>query len=154
MRTACARLRKSEEAVTPVIATILMVAITVVLAAVLYAFLGGLRPPDLPRYISVTVDSTQNNWTMDVIGIQNGPIPTSDVQVLVRKADLSTGLNVLMSEMDSGAYNNGVRYIASDSSGYVDVGDLFTLDKAIYGTGSEVLFRSVDGAVIYGSYKV
>ncbi|MCK5038821.1 MAG: type IV pilin, partial [Thermoplasmata archaeon] len=40
------RIRKDSEGVSPVIATILMVAITVVLAAVLYVMVIGIEPPD------------------------------------------------------------------------------------------------------------
>ncbi|MEM2991626.1 MAG: type IV pilin N-terminal domain-containing protein, partial [Halobacteria archaeon] len=39
------RLKKSEEAVSPVIGVILMVAITVILAAVIAAFVFGMGPP-------------------------------------------------------------------------------------------------------------
>jgi flagellin-like protein len=39
------RFRKNEEAVSPVIGVILMVAITVILAAVIAAFVFGMGPP-------------------------------------------------------------------------------------------------------------
>ena len=39
------RFRKNEEAVSPVIGVILMVAITVILAAVIAAFVFGMAPP-------------------------------------------------------------------------------------------------------------
>jgi flagellin-like protein len=155
MRTACARLRKSEEAVTPVIATILMVAITVVLAAVLWAFLGGLTPPDLPKVVSAIVDQTQNNWTIDVISVQGGPIYTSGVQILVKKADGSAGLNATMlSAMTPGVYYNGVRFVEAAGAGTLGAGDSITLDRAIYTSGSEIRFLSVDGMQTYGKFSV
>lgn len=43
------KIRKDKEGVSPVIATILMVAITVVLAAVLYVMVMGIKPPDPSR---------------------------------------------------------------------------------------------------------
>jgi len=155
MRTACARLRKSEEAVTPVIATILMVAITVVLAAVLWAFLGNVTPPEPPAFVSATVDQTQDNWTIDVIMVQNGPLFTNDVQILVKKADGSAGLvSTLVSAMTPGAYYNGVRFIEAAAPGTLSAGDSFTLDRTIYATGSVISFLSVDAEQTYGTYKV
>lgn len=49
--------RKEKEGVSPVIATILMVAITVVLAAVLYVMVMNIRPPDdIPPAGSIMLD--------------------------------------------------------------------------------------------------
>lgn len=156
MRTACARLRKSEQAVTPVIATILMVAITVVLAAVLYALVTEFMDVKGPgKYVNATVDDNQNNWTIDIIGIVNGPIMTNDVHILVKKVDGSVGLvSTLVSEMTAGAYYNGVRFIDSTSSGTLDASDGFTLDKAIYKTGSEITLLSGDEQSVYGTFRV
>lgn len=153
MRTTCARLRKSEEAVAPVIATILMVAITVVLAAVLYAFLGTIEPPKLPKYISANVDSDQNNWTVKVNGVKNGDLATLDVLVLVTKADGSPGLNsTLVSDMVPGAYYHGVRFLEGSIPGNLNAGDRFTLDRSIYGSGTEITFVSSDGKDTLGTF--
>ncbi len=60
--------RKNEEAVSPVIATILMVAITVVLAAVLYVMVSGLitSPGSTPTAWGVNVGRSTDgtNWTV------------------------------------------------------------------------------------------
>ncbi len=60
--------RKDESAVSPVIATILMVAITVVLAAVLYVMVSGLLtgPGGGPQTIGVTPRDTGTNWVREV----------------------------------------------------------------------------------------
>src|SRR5437879_13691778 len=59
-------IRKDEAAVSPVIATILMVAITVVLAAVLYVMVSGLitGPGGTPQAMGVGVQpsSDGSNW--------------------------------------------------------------------------------------------
>ena len=67
-------IRKDEEAVSPVIATILMVAITVVLAAVLYVMVSGLLvgPGGGPQTIGVNRQDTSSNW---VLQISNVPAP-------------------------------------------------------------------------------
>src|SRR2546425_10031760 len=61
-------IRKDEEAVSPVIATILMVAITVVLAAVLYVMVSGLLvgPGGGPQTIGVNRQDTSTNWVLQI----------------------------------------------------------------------------------------
>ena len=59
------RFRKNEEAVSPVIGVILMVAITVILAAVIAAFVFGMAPPAKAPSVQlrVTADVTNLNIT-------------------------------------------------------------------------------------------
>lgn len=151
----CAKLRKRTEAVTPVIATILMVAITVVLAAVLWAFIGGMtvKPPE--GYISAKVDSNQTNWSAEIISIQLGQLALNDVQLVVKKADLTVGLGAtLLSTMVSGAYTHGVRYIDATDPAYLNAGDTITLDRSIYASGSEIVLTPVDGQEILASIPI
>src|SRR5881409_3219027 len=67
-RTMKSIIRKDETAVSPVIATILMVAITVVLAAVLYVMVSGLLTPtgQGPRVMGVNIGRSGDgtNWTL------------------------------------------------------------------------------------------
>jgi archaeal type IV pilus assembly protein PilA len=69
-------IRKDEKAVSPVIATILMVAITVVLAAVLYVMVSGLitGPGSTPKAIgvSVTRSSDGTNWVILFTSVPSG----------------------------------------------------------------------------------
>ena len=157
MRTACAMQRKSEEAVAPVIATILMVAITVVLSAVLYAMVGGLVPDDQDPvvFITATVVGSDKNWTVEVIDVSGGPIATSDVRILVTKGDSDTGLkSTLVSDMDSGTYHNGVRFIEATTEGYINVGDRFTLDKGIYVQGTKISLMNADESNTIWDHKI
>ncbi len=75
MRTIGA-IRKDRKAVSPVIATILMVAITVVLAAVLYVMVSGLvaGPGATPSAIGVSVSQSSNglNWIMTFADVPAG----------------------------------------------------------------------------------
>ena len=61
-------IREDESAVSPVIATILMVAITVVLAAVLYVMVSGLLtgPGGGPQTIGVVPRDTGANWVREI----------------------------------------------------------------------------------------
>src|SRR2546430_9833105 len=82
-RTMKSIIRKDEAAVSPVIATILMVAITVVLAAVLYVMVSGLLTPtgQGPRVMGVNIcppgDGT--NWTL-LITTTTSEQKTSELQ--------------------------------------------------------------------------
>ncbi len=66
---------KKEEAVSPVIATILMVAITVVLAATLYMMLPGADEGDAVTAMSGSRSRSGDNW---IISISAGNIPFND----------------------------------------------------------------------------
>ena len=54
------RFRKNEEAVSPVIGVILMVAITVILAAVIAAFVFGMAPPAKAPSVQLRITATNN----------------------------------------------------------------------------------------------
>src|SRR5436309_5952747 len=79
-------IRKDEAAVSPVIATILMVAITVVLAAVLYVMVSGLLTPtgQGPRVMGVNISPSGDgtNWTLLITTTPTG-LTTSAVKLTV-----------------------------------------------------------------------
>ena len=71
-------IRKDEQAVSPVIATILMVAITVVLAAVLYVMVSGLLTgpgPTKPFVTFSTAQLAQGNATISVAQVSQTVAP-------------------------------------------------------------------------------
>src|SRR5947209_15924716 len=74
-------IRKNEAADSPVIATILMVAITVVLAAVLYVMVSGLitGPGGTPQAMGVGVQpsSDGSNWIVTVLSTPTGKLYSS-----------------------------------------------------------------------------
>ena len=75
-------IRKDEAAVSPVIATILMVAITVVLAAVLYVMVSGLINPiggtkPLVEFSSVDQAASPGNATFSVLSASQTNAPVS-----------------------------------------------------------------------------
>src|SRR5207237_4557166 len=69
LRTMKSVIRKDEAAVSPVIATILMVAITVVLAAVLYVMVSGLISPVSGNKPLVTFSSVTQSSGNATIGV-------------------------------------------------------------------------------------
>ena len=90
MTTRTRHLIKEEEAVSPVIGVILMVAITVILAAVIGAFVFGMGG-NLKQTYLVGVTATQNNADNVTFTFQGGP-----------DADLVTHLNATV----GGTYAN------------------------------------------------
>src|SRR5437016_9300502 len=73
-------IRKDEAAVSPVIATILMVAITVVLAAVLYVMVSGLITPvggNKPLVTFTAVTQSSGNATIAVAGASQSVSPSN-----------------------------------------------------------------------------
>src|SRR5207302_11407191 len=79
-------IRKDEAAVSPVIATILMVAITVVLAAVLYVMVSGLISPvggNKPLVTFSSVTQSSGNATIGVAGASQAVSPSKDRKSVV-----------------------------------------------------------------------
>src|SRR2546422_8628663 len=86
--------QKDEKAVSPVSATILMVAITVVLAAVLYVMVSGLisGPGGTPTAWGVNIGRSggQSNWTLTFTSIPSSPA-TSSLFITIRNAAGAAG---------------------------------------------------------------
>src|SRR6267378_3061296 len=83
-------IHKDEAAVSPVIATILMVAITVVLAAVLYVMVSGLITPvggNKPLVTFAAVTQASGNATISVAGASQSVSPSN------YKVNLQVGAN-------------------------------------------------------------
>jgi len=85
------RLNRKEEAVSPVIATILMVAITVVLAATLYMMVGGFGENGVTEEIGMTISERSTNTGENITLGLGMRTPSSadmeDVTVVVFDAD-------------------------------------------------------------------
>src|SRR6266540_3917046 len=112
--------RLDDRAVSPVIATILLVAITVVLAGVLYIMLSGLLIPGQsgPRAMGVTLTKSGDgkNWTLTVVSTPPG-LTQSEARLTIFAP-------------------NGSVFVGTGST--VAVGDRVLVDTARYGTRYEV----------------
>ena len=99
-------IRKDEAAVSPVIATILMVAITVVLAAVLYVMVSGLITPvggNKPLVTFSSVDQSSGNATIPVAGASQAVSP-SNYKVNLQIGS-TTGTALAMPALGTGVNN-------------------------------------------------
>ncbi|MDH4123163.1 MAG: type IV pilin N-terminal domain-containing protein [Thermoplasmata archaeon] len=142
-------LRKATEAVSPVIATILMVAITVVLAAVLYVMVLGFTPTTVNNIvISFSQGSTSTNYTLTVISIQGGTLQLSDCQALFKDANGDPGASGLLSTFDD-TWKGNVKYNDVNDDGKVNAPDYIQLNKVAYAVGSSMVLSDVGGTTTF-----
>ncbi len=77
------RLKRNEEGVSPVIATILMVAITVVLAATLWMMLDTGDEGDMPLSATISGDYDGENLTIEFVSLGTpSTAPLDDVEIV------------------------------------------------------------------------
>jgi len=120
--------KKNNKAVSPVIATILMVAITVVLAAVLYVMVMGFGGEGGGQTPTASLTNSSNRLVLSI----------SDSYTIESGSSISfniAGTNVLLSALTKGTatgytnyYNNtanGISFVDAGSDGKVSTGDYF-----------------------------
>ncbi|HDP96306.1 MAG TPA: type IV pilin, partial [Euryarchaeota archaeon] len=150
-------IRKDGDGVSPVIATILMVAITVVLAAVLYVMVLGIGG-DTGSSINVSMskDSSATNWTYSVTAISGtSQLAQADVYIIVKDASNAIGLTATaVSSFTTGEYTSGVMFVDANTAGYLNAGDYFVLDRTTYAVGSQIQLTDSSGSTTYCSYTI
>jgi len=150
-------MRKNEEGVSPVIATILMVAITVVLAAVLYVMVLGLGTTGtITPTIGTNKGSTSNAVTWTVSAISGGAqILKNDVYVQVKYASNGTFAiqTVILSGVGGASGTHGFTYSSASTGNYISVGDTFSLSKTAGFTQGDTV-TLVQTAAATGQYCV
>ncbi len=138
-------IRKDQEAVSPVIATILMVAITVVLAAVLYVMVSGLLGgggTTTAKTVGFSGIPGSQNWTLSVASVSTSGIAYTTTTFKIYNpggAPVSTNLlsDILGSPTTGQCSNWATKKVCWIPSGsgqsQVTVGDRLNADKATYG---------------------
>ena len=146
--------RMKDSGVSPVIATILMVAITVVLAAVLYVMVSGFtHSPGTTNSAGLSTSNTGNGaWTITVDKVSVSNIPLSSLKIVLN------GTSYSMPASGTGALTGGSVYlnftnVAGGSN--LAASDFFTIvSGAGHGSGAGTLiaagtsFEIVDGSSI------
>ena len=122
--------RRKDSAVSPVIATILMVAITVVLAAVLYVMVSGFtHNPGTTQSVGMTESQTSTgNWTVTISSVSASNIPVANIQVVITGYTGSTAPTAGTIYTNTGGSTTGQ---------YLAVGDYFVVTGA-GGSGATV----------------
>ncbi len=126
--------RKDEKAVSPVIATILMVAITVVLAAVLYVMVtgliggGGTQPPTV-SFGPAEATAVAREYTVDVAGVDRAVTLTSFQVVLQNTTGTPSTMFTAALAGGSVGTSGGVTLLYEDlnGDGKLTGGDFFTV---------------------------
>jgi len=121
--------RKDERGVSPVIATILMVAITVVLAAVLYMMVVGfVRPTDQPPMIVVREEGCGPDSCDGIVTSASEPYDLSRYRVTVL-ADGDPVIDPTRLEPSLNVSGGGVTFRFTDlaKDGRLNAGDTFRL---------------------------
>ena len=130
-------IRKDEGAVSPVIATILMVAITVVLAAVLYVMVSGLLTPTGtgPKVMGVTLSRSTDgsNWTLLITSTPSG-LTTLGTKLTIISGG---GTNVLNGKaFNALVYSSDRAAFVGTGGSTVVVGDRLLISTVTYPTGN------------------
>src|SRR2546427_2039667 len=149
-RTMKSIIRKDEAAVSPVIATILMVAITVVLTAVLYVMVCGLLTPagQGPRVMGVNIGRSGDgtNWTLLITTTPTG-LTTSAVKLTVTTGGGANTVvnNIAFASLTAGNWNtNKAQFIGSGGTTLI-VGDRLVISTTTYPAGDQVPIADSQG---------
>ena len=115
------------KAVSPVIGVVLMVAITVIMAAIIMNWSSGIAAPDIPKQVSVTVvRSDEFVGTITVSSIRPQGTTIQQLTVINETLVLTDSANVL------DGFGNGT---SSPGGSAISVGDTFT--GALFGKFNE-----------------
>ncbi len=148
-------IRWDRAGVSPVIATILMVAITVVLAAVLYVMVSGLvtGPGTTPQPIGYRVSKTGDgsNWAIEFIDVPAAKA-NSTVSIIVRNSDGSIAFS--KQSLDNLlTVSSGVQYVPSTTGASIQPGDSILLATATYSPGATFQLLDDDGVLATGTLQ-
>ncbi len=136
--------RANDEAVSPVIATILMVAITVVLAAVLYVMVSGListpTQPGTGWGFNLGTSGNGANWVVSFTTVP-ASATQAGVSVIVKNAAGATvvnGLTLAYIQAQTSNTTQGLTFKPLKNDGTVVAGDSLLLSVSTYPTGSQI----------------
>ncbi len=134
-------IRHDRKGVSPVIATILLVAITVVLAAVLYVMVSGLLTPvgNGPQIMGVVLSKTGDgkNWSLEIASTPLGLTPGS-VHLQLISPGGQTAVYKTFSALSWPAY--GAAYFGNGTA--IVAGDRLLVDAVRYPIDYQVLISS------------
>ena len=133
------RIWKKDDAVSPVIATILMVAITVVLAAVLYVMVSGLLGGTGDTVTTMGVDKGKSGdgtrWILTIVDTPSG-LTTGGTFIEIFKPDGS--INLTKTDFAALDLTGEGAEFSGDGDTTVEVGERVLLSATWYAIGSKV----------------
>ncbi|MEE9600465.1 MAG: type IV pilin N-terminal domain-containing protein [Thermoplasmata archaeon] len=154
MRTKWA-IRRDQAGVSPVIATILMVAITVVLAAVLYVMVSGLvsGPGSTPRAMGIAVSKSSDgtNWQLTISSVDAG-LARENAFLTVFRLDGTVVLQKTAFSALSGAQNASFEQVDTSATS-IQPGDKVLLTVDFYVAGSSYQIADADQVLATGTLQ-
>ena len=145
--------RLKDSGVSPVIATILMVAITVVLAAVLYVMVSGFtHSPGTTNSAGLTTTNTGNGrWTVTVDKVSVSNIAISGLKVVLNGYSYSYRSSGQWTNSSASNSTVDVNFSNVAGSSYLSASDYFTIAPAGasgFAIQAGTTFEIVDGSSI------
>ena len=141
--------RMKDSGVSPVIATILMVAITVVLAAVLYVMVSGFtHSPGTANSAGLNeAQATGTSWTVTVSSVSASNIGLSNLKIVISGGNATTDGTFTMGTLSStgasmtfsvaSSLTGSFTILSGNSGTYLSAGDYFTISSpATWASGS------------------
>ncbi|MCL5252773.1 MAG: type IV pilin [Candidatus Thermoplasmatota archaeon] len=144
--------RLKDSGVSPVIATILMVAITVVLAAVLYVMVSGFtHAPPASQTAGLSESQNGNNYTVSVSSVSANNIKLTNLKIVITGASVASYDGSLIWANSSRSTNTlgtdnvtiAVSILSGNSNTYLGTGDSFTLTAS-----SATVAADISGATV------
>ena len=144
--------RLKDSGVSPVIATILMVAITVVLAAVLYVMVSGFtHAPPASQTAGLSESQNGNSYTVSVSSVSANNIKLTNLKIVITGASVASYDGSLTwanssgstNKLDNGSVTIAVSILSGNSNTYLGTGDSFTLTAS-----SATVAADISGATV------
>lgn len=142
--------RVEDDAVSPVIGTILLVAITVILAAVLYIAVANVLSPvdSTPRAMGMTIAKTTDgtNWSLTVVYAPAGLSP-SEVRLAIVSLSGELVLQEAFADLEFAV--DGAAFLDSGGVG-IGAGDRVLLDAGRYPAYFDVTISDATTVLFHG----
>lgn len=135
---------KNKEAVSPVIGVILMVAITVLLAAVVYVWVVGFMPTgkEAPS-MGATCSGVSGTYTYRVTIQQTiPPISVKGVKYYIMNGNDEKVADGIVADIYSKDVN-GIKFTDNDADGKISVNDMFLIKSSLAQTGYSLVLKSI-----------
>ncbi len=108
--------KKNNKAVSPVIATILMVAITVVLAAVLYVMVMGFGDSGNPEAPTVSLTKTTISTGYSVVITISPATPDTNIAVALDGVVATTGFTLVQADADTISTGDRIVFTSAEAT--------------------------------------
>ena len=147
--------RMKDSGVSPVIATILMVAIPVVLAAVLYVMVSGFtHSPGAAQSAGMTNSQGTSSWVITISSVSASNIPVSSLKIVITGATGGSSYDGTWTFTGAGSGTTTNTYLAisyaqlTAGAAYLSAGDTFTITITSAGTTAGATLSQLSGASV------